>query len=483
MSNQFSRKYFGVFAEIKSHPLIVFGFSLFWLWVWLVVQSSFLNSSILSFFGYGIATWTVPLAAYGIAFLLLGVLYGVKRIAPRSTPYKIAVGAITTFGAASCALFSSFPTTNNGVTNTLLVIGGLLAGAGTACIHVEWGRLLSKLGSRKTIIHTSFGTMGAMLLILLCSLLPISVQWGILVVLPISCMLIVCGQQRHLVDAGESKREKEVRLYIPWRLFATSFIQGTAFGMLQTILLIVDKTQETTIISVIGSVIGAILVLVVVFAFKLDFNYLIYYVGFVILAASFAIMATAGSYFIGGWVLNAIGYRFIDILMWGLCAYFIKHYGLPTNWVFPVATCALVLGEVFGALLGQLIKTFSSTQSGGLETLSVVMLFIILLGSLFLSNTHNLEKGWGIIRPFESEGLKETRDAACMLVADGFDLTARELEIFIRLAEGQKRSGIAEELHLAPETIKTHVRNIYRKMQLHSQEELIQLVEDHKSER
>lgn len=41
------------------------------------------------------------------------------------------------------------------------------------------------------------------------------------------------------------------------------------------------------------------------------------------------------------------------------------------------------------------------------------------------------------------------------------------------LARGESRRVICEELTVSPDTVKTHVRAIYRKLDVHSQQELI----------
>jgi DNA-binding NarL/FixJ family response regulator len=92
-----------------------------------------------------------------------------------------------------------------------------------------------------------------------------------------------------------------------------------------------------------------------------------------------------------------------------------------------------------------------------------------------MSNKNNLQKGWGMIRPATDGEPEDGLKVACALVADGFELTPRELEVFELLAQGQNRTHISEKLFLSRETVKTHTRNIYRKMSLHSQEELVAL--------
>ena len=51
-------------------------------------------------------------------------------------------------------------------------------------------------------------------------------------------------------------------------------------------------------------------------------------------------------------------------------------------------------------------------------------------------------------------------------------LTPREREVFFLASRGLRNSEIAEELYLSEKTIKTHVRNIYNKLNLTSKAEL-----------
>ena len=49
--------------------------------------------------------------------------------------------------------------------------------------------------------------------------------------------------------------------------------------------------------------------------------------------------------------------------------------------------------------------------------------------------------------------------------------------INILLAKGRNRAYIREELVIGDETVKSHVKSIYRKADVHSQQELIDLLE------
>ena len=62
---------------------------------------------------------------------------------------------------------------------------------------------------------------------------------------------------------------------------------------------------------------------------------------------------------------------------------------------------------------------------------------------------------------------------AVRFVATERDITQRESEVMLLLVEGKTRRAICEELTVSPDTVKTHVRAVYRKLGVHSQQELI----------
>ena len=59
-------------------------------------------------------------------------------------------------------------------------------------------------------------------------------------------------------------------------------------------------------------------------------------------------------------------------------------------------------------------------------------------------------------------------------------LTDRETEILELVASGKSRSKIADELFIEVETVKSHIKNIYAKLDVHSRDEAIQAARDRK---
>ena len=61
---------------------------------------------------------------------------------------------------------------------------------------------------------------------------------------------------------------------------------------------------------------------------------------------------------------------------------------------------------------------------------------------------------------------------------DAFDLSERETEVALLIAQGRSKSYIAEALCLSENTVRTHAKNVYTKLDVHSKQELIDLLQN-----
>lgn len=69
-------------------------------------------------------------------------------------------------------------------------------------------------------------------------------------------------------------------------------------------------------------------------------------------------------------------------------------------------------------------------------------------------------------------------DRVCRALANERNLSAREREILPYIARGHRPAYVADLLCISEHTVRTHLRNMYRKLGINSREELIQLVEE-----
>ena len=65
----------------------------------------------------------------------------------------------------------------------------------------------------------------------------------------------------------------------------------------------------------------------------------------------------------------------------------------------------------------------------------------------------------------------------CITVANRYLLSKKETEVLFLLAKGRNAAHIQEQLFISEGTARTHMRHIYKKMDIHTQQELIDTVE------
>ncbi|MEG0503428.1 MAG: helix-turn-helix transcriptional regulator, partial [Raoultibacter sp.] len=75
--------------------------------------------------------------------------------------------------------------------------------------------------------------------------------------------------------------------------------------------------------------------------------------------------------------------------------------------------------------------------------------------------------------PGKAEG--DSLSDRCEKIAAEYRLTAREQEILSYLAEGHSGAYISEVLFISPNTARTHIHNIYKKLEVSSREDILKM--------
>ena len=140
--------------------------------------------------------------------------------------------------------------------------------------------------------------------------------------------------------------------------------------------------------------------------------------------------------------------------------------------------CAFVGGRVAGMACGTLLGSIGGAD--GAAAAQMVAVFVVLFSALLLFGGAGVGDGWGMSRAAtDGENAPgNASEAAVAAVAHEYGLTPRETEIVSLLARGRDQAFIAEYPHISVDTVKTHRRSIYRKLDIHSHQELLTLLED-----
>ena len=147
------------------------------------------------------------------------------------------------------------------------------------------------------------------------------------------------------------------------------------------------------------------------------------------------------------------------------------------------------LGIGCGALLVQSIEALGALDGSTLLWSSAIVTFLFMTYNFVAMRGFSFEDAIKGVRPAHPTPARAAADEAgedpdtsqleesCENVIRRFGLTPREGDVLRLLARGRTSPVIQEKLFLSHNTVKTHVRHIYAKMDIHSQQELIDIVE------
>ncbi len=143
-------------------------------------------------------------------------------------------------------------------------------------------------------------------------------------------------------------------------------------------------------------------------------------------------------------------------------------------------------GTFIGADLGHLCNALLAARPNAailVTSAAVLALFAYVLvglrGFSFTDTINGVEPAEPLPEPAAQPvpSRDELIERACDALAGECGLTEREREVLGMLARGHNGYHIRDELTLSYNTVKTHVKRVYRKLDVHSQQELIDLVD------
>ena len=173
------------------------------------------------------------------------------------------------------------------------------------------------------------------------------------------------------------------------------------------------------------------------------------------------------------------GYTCFELLMWfALCAVAARN---PLDAIPAISwgSIANYLGVFAGALLGIATEVAFGSNRMAAHLVVAAIVVAIVLYTVATIKRFSFDTTIEGISPVPAEVTVHPVDRFeehCAQVAAERGLTQREGEIMRLLARGNNARRIQEELTISHNTVKYHARNLYAKLNVHSQQELIDLL-------
>ena len=367
-----------------------------------------------------------------------------------------------------------------------------------AALNVSWGRICVAQGPVKAMTHISGAwALGLVLNILAEGLTPVAEGVFIALLPLLSCALYVADARlQHVAlyrvdeaagDAPDRTRPAPLQVLgvdVRFPLFILVFC--IAFGLMCSFeIFSPSETAPSSVFDIVG--LRGIVSLVFFVAgltalarhMELLFNACLSFMVFGVVAMTIGLYTNDVQGLTR--VFIPIGYAGFDILVWTLIAFYGSTTRTPSLRIIAVAMGA----EQAGILGGQLIGTaLGGAANAANNVVLMVLSYLLLIAVMGLARLCTVlwrrqrvdEANAMQVDDAESEG-DAAGDAHLDRFADSYGLTNRERDIFALFAEGRSAPYIAEMLVLSENTVKTHLRHIYTKCNLHNRQELLDAIE------
>lgn len=226
----------------------------------------------------------------------------------------------------------------------------------------------------------------------------------------------------------------------------------------------------------------------------------------------------------GGGILSmfflVVSYMCFEMLLWTFFGELSQRFNLSPIFVFGFGRGIAALFSLVGSAVPLMQGILQETFEVGPAMLTLVVMAVIMFAYCLLPNENDISKlvtTCPLVQAVDAgkyidaaasqslqNALKDAEEQArqveqaalaaersmgsgngrrwfkesCEAVAGRYLLSRRETEVLFLLAKGYNSAYIQEKLYISEGTAKTHIRHIYRKLDIHNQQELMRIVEN-----
>ncbi len=269
------------------------------------------------------------------------------------------------------------------------------------------------------------------------------------------------------------------RLKPPLQLCTICFVMGMSSGFVGTSYELLPDSfyQVSCLFVVLGTFMAAALAYLSHFRLNMGAWSLTFKVALPLMAVSYLLLPFPAYGFVGPGI-HALGYQYFFVLLWPLLGSPRLRHSLPA-----LATIGGGLGTVqAGQAVGSALWICAFADGGTCASpmaLTLASGMAMLLALLVVVMFERPALAWAEIRPGEqvNVGNSPNYEQLMRLVGARYDLSPREIEVLALIGRGHTRQDVADTLGISLQTAKTHVARIYHKLDVHSQQEMLDVLE------
>ena len=511
----------GIIARLDtSLPLRLLGFGLIYAWSTCLWDIPLMGNGSLDVL-QGRNGWVLSATLTPITCLVIA-LAGRTRTFSGCRGLRIAGPGLCTLGTVA-AIASEYAAKAGNF--ALVLIAGIGTGCGPALLILEWTVLVAELdiGLVETIVPASF--VATLLCALIIPSLPVPLGLAILTLLPLASGALYALSQ-YAFDTGHLPAQDPPTNAMPFAISLKGFARMLAIVFVIYVLACIAGAAAihplsaaaeayTTVAGMLFAI--ALSVSLVLFSRRINITSLYRWITVPFVASVVASVIDGETTSLLARVLMNVVFTGIEIIIVLYVVRLTQRTRRPAAFFIGWGECAAYTGVLLGYLLQPLVRSELVAPTDNLFA-CVVVLGVFSLASLLVPSDEAMlleqsppcgtlpdrsdaqsdgTHAGRLMRATSEPSSPETNTgsdtpapvatsygaeldailAHRTTVAQSYGLSSRETEIFLLLAQGRSRPYIRDSLYLSKNTVATHIRHIYEKLGVHSQQELIDLAE------
>ena len=454
--------------KIPPIPLCFTGMGVFRVWTETVYSNGSMQFPTQDFAAYD--TFNIIAAA-----VLLILAFASRRIAPLYNKKGIIPFTGLCLIVSACLNFASVPFPHIAVYAAFPA--ALLGGIGISLIILLWSEIYGCLNPLRIGLYYSAGIILSTLILWLFKGLVFNWLWVCTCLIPIAS-LVMLKKSSIALPAEERPHGVWGSFTFPWKPIAVIGLYSFAYGLCDTVF-----TGYLGIHSGFGGIAAALFVFIGISFFRDTFTFST--VGKIALPLMIISLIPFKSVLPFGADISSFcalaSYTLCLILIMVILGNLCYRYGINALWLFGTERAVRLLSVQSGIFSKEAIQASASPHHADM-LLALIATTLIIIATVFLFSEKQLSSPWGMvlksaITKDQTQYFEKNRlGTKCQELAAQFKLTQREEEILLLLSQGKLLADIEQELFVANSTVKTHVKHIYQKLDIHSRKELYALI-------
>lgn len=375
-----------------------------------------------------------------------------------------------------CTLSLSMTNGNRNFENTCFTIA-FVAGVAVCVLFWCWSSVYVANLGRYVGVHLGAACAVGAVFYVVTRHLPSQVAVAVTVVMPLAsavCLLpvypAVMPERRRSASRGGKVFSRAV-VAVALAGFAESFMRA----VFQSVDVVFNSFDYQWVL--FGSALAAAVLIAVVARFRPGKDSIgrVNYVVMLIIVALFLISPAVWGLGYAADVATTVCFCLFYLFVWTALVQIAAFYRLHMRTAFGIGLGVAYLGCLLGSFAGTYLAPFILSNYRLQMACAMVSALLVLTAMLFVANERTFVEL--LDADDESPSTPRRFQLRCESVAQLYGLTPRETQVMTLIAKGRTSQRIQEVLELSASTVNTHVNHIYRKMDVHGRQEMIDVIE------